>query len=161
MGETVQASVSVRVAPVVHVPAEQSEGRQLRLRVPAVLQDVASVRVQGPKGSQVGGPQVVPSVVRVHASVSVVLARPQAPAAHAKRVVVRVRVPAVAHTSPEPMHALHAEVSSVPHDIPSVARPHPDLSVSSTLVGAQAPPLHVKLVTVRERVPSVEQVSSA
>jgi hypothetical protein len=48
----------------------------------------------------------------------------------------------------------------VPHSVPSVLRAQPDVSVSVEPLDPQVPALHVKVVTLRVRLPELSHVAA-
>lgn len=137
------------VAP--HDPPTQRRASQVRCRSPVPEQlDELKHALHSP---HITAPHASPSVSRVHIRVSSVELVTQAPPAQTGVRTERVWVPLSPHVPENPPHGPQSSRSTAPQDSPSVGRAHPAVSVSTTMILWQPPPMHTGVVTVRDREP--------
>jgi len=151
-----QVPVSV-VIELPQLPPEQSRPVRVRVRLPLSSQ-VESKPEHPDHAPVVVLPQLVSSVTRVQAPLSVRAESPQAPIAQTRSVIVRVLDPVSSQVPLKLLQEDHAPVEELPQLEPSVSLTQPSDSVRPT--SAQAPAAQKRSVTDRERVPDSSQVPS-
>jgi hypothetical protein len=148
-----EVGVQARISPVVvaiplQAPIEQTCGVQPRYCVPVPTHCVSVKQML--HGVQLGVPQLIPSLSRVHGCVSTVIIRSQTPPLQVGMYVFRLWVPLSPHSPMNPAHVPNGSDVAAPQLSPSVERAQPAVSLSARLaMPPHTPPAQIGVVIVR------------